>query len=64
MKLVFGKYSGYDTSDDAVPESYLRWLEEQPWVKERLRDALNDELERRGPDGRSSIGRDSGRSFQ
>lgn len=53
MKLTFGKYKGEDLVD--VEISYLKWLEEQDWIKPDLRDALNHEIERREGD-RSSLG--------
>ena len=36
MRLTFGKHKGEDTAD--VPVSYLRWLEEQDWIGEELRE--------------------------
>jgi hypothetical protein len=36
MILTFGKHSGKDTSD--VPLSYIKWLEEQDWITDPLRE--------------------------
>lgn len=54
MHIPFGKHKGEDTSD--VPISYLRWLEEQDWISDALREDCQYEIERREGD-RSSFGR-------
>lgn len=36
MKLTFGKHKGEDTAD--VPIGYIKWLEEQDWISDALRD--------------------------
>jgi uncharacterized protein (DUF3820 family) len=48
MTLPFGKHKGEDIAD--VDLGYLKWLEEQDWVKEDLREALQFEIERREGD--------------
>ena len=48
MELLFGKHKGMDLRD--VPSSYLKWLEEQDWIKDDLRKELNFEIERREGD--------------
>lgn len=48
MILRFGKHKGMDIAD--VDLGYLKWLEEQAWVKDDLREALNFEIERREGD--------------
>ena len=47
MILRFGKWKDYDTADPTIPVSYLKWLEEQDWVREELRFDLNQEIEKR-----------------
>ena len=53
MKLKFGKYKDEDICD--VPIEYLKWLEEQSWLKEQARKEIQHEIERREGD-RSSLG--------
>ena len=53
MKLPFGKHKNEDLCD--IDINYLKWLEEQDWVDQTLRKALNHEIERR-TDDRSSLG--------
>jgi uncharacterized protein (DUF3820 family) len=54
MEMPFGKYKGEDITD--VPTDYLSWLEEQDWIREPMRKAVQFELERRSSDI-SSLGR-------
>jgi uncharacterized protein (DUF3820 family) len=54
MTLPFGKHKGEDIAD--VDLGYLKWLEEQEWVKDELREALQFEIERREGD-RPGMGR-------
>jgi len=55
MTLTFGKYKGEDTAD--VPLSYLKWLEEQDWVSQPLREECQYEIQRREGD-RPGIGKE------
>ncbi len=36
MRLTFGKHKGEDLAD--VPISYVKWLEEQDWVSDAMRE--------------------------
>ncbi len=62
MILPFGKYKGHDTADPDIPVTYLVWLEEQEWVRDKLREDLNAEIERREGD-RPGAGKNTGRRF-
>jgi len=55
MKLTFGKYKDQDTTD--VPLGYLKWLEEQDWLSDSLRDECNYEIARREGD-RPGVGKE------
>lgn len=50
MKFLFGKYNGLDTADPDVPVDYLKWLEQQDWIRPELRTDLNAEIARRDGD--------------
>lgn len=54
MVLLFGKHKDEDTAD--VPLSYLKWLEEQDWIREDLREECQYEIQRR-EGNRPGIGR-------
>lgn len=43
--LRFGKYRGVPLAD--VPELYLSWLIDQPWLHHQTSEAVADELYRR-----------------
>lgn len=57
MRLQFGKHKGEHVDDLATEDpGYLQWLEEQPWLKDELREEINACLE--APTGRAtSVGR-------
>lgn len=55
MLLTFGKYNGEDTAD--VPLSYIRWLEEQDWISNALREECQFLINRADGD-RPGIGKD------
>ena len=40
--FYFGKYKGLKLND--VPESYLKWLLDQDWVKENLKECITTEF--------------------
>lgn len=50
MKLLFGKHKGLDTSDPEIPVTYLKWLEEQQFIRPELRTDLFEEIRRRDGD--------------
>jgi Putative quorum-sensing-regulated virulence factor len=52
MVLPFGKYRGLDVTD--APTQYLQWLADQDWLRNSLRSAIEDELERRAGMGSRS----------
>ena len=54
MILAFGKYKGEHIED--VDLDYLKWLEEQRWLRDDLRAALQHEITRREGDI-TSLGR-------
>ncbi len=56
MKIPFGKHKGQDTADPDVQLSYLKWIEEQDWINDHLREAVQHEIERREGD-RPGMGR-------
>lgn len=58
MTLTFGKHKGEDTGD--VPLSYIKWLEEQDWISDALREECQY-LIQRGEGNVSSLGKDIGR---
>lgn len=63
MTMPFGKHKGEDLAD--IPVDYLVWIEENcDWIRDDLREAINDEIKFRSSDPeRSSRGRDTGRRF-
>jgi uncharacterized protein (DUF3820 family) len=48
LTLTFGRHRGRRVDDGDVPRSYLCWLLELPRVREDTRDAVREELARRG----------------
>jgi uncharacterized protein (DUF3820 family) len=44
MTLPFGKYKGLELDDPEIPNSYIEWLEEQPWLDEWCDGELADEV--------------------
>lgn len=58
MKLLFGKYKDEDTGD--VPLSYIKWLEEQDWISDALREDCQYEIRRQESDV-TSLGKDVGK---
>lgn len=48
MKMPFGKYKGEDVCD--LPIDYIKWLEEQDWVRDELRKELQHEIEKHDGD--------------
>lgn len=56
MKLPFGKYKGHDTQDPEVPTHYLAWLEEQDFIRPKMRADLQAELKNRS-DNRPGAGK-------
>lgn len=55
MRLSHGKYSGMELHE-IKDLGYLKWLEEQSWISQRLREDLQFEIKRREGDA-SSLGR-------
>lgn len=54
--LTFGKYKGETIDSDEVPMSYLAWLLEQDWFRNKygsIYDMVEQELERREDEGQS-----------
>jgi uncharacterized protein (DUF3820 family) len=54
MRMPFGKHKGEALED--LDLSYVKWLEEQDWVSDDLREAAQFEIERREGD-RPGMGR-------
>jgi uncharacterized protein (DUF3820 family) len=54
MRMPFGDHRGKELYD--IDLGYLKWLEEQAWVRPELREALQFEIQRREGDI-SSLGR-------
>lgn len=54
MILPFGKHKGEDIAD--VDTGYLKWLEQQEWIREEMREDVQFEIERRTGD-RPGMGR-------
>ena len=52
MRMTFGKYKYAEIS--SLPDDYLHWVAEQPWIKQILREELQREIYRR-EDGPADI---------
>lgn len=64
MRIEFGRHSGKELSE--IPTSYLVWLDDQKWIKNGVRDAVQMELVSRGVESSSddAISREYRAMFQ
>ena len=54
VKMPFGKHKGEEIC--TLDIAYIKWLEEQPWISENIREEVQFEIERREGDV-TSLGR-------